>query len=105
MPDRRAARARLFLPFDALDGFRDHLAEKERPQESRKLLSEDDHVRIDHTLRQLKPGDMASIVWYAQGRHLAQRGMILDIDAARGTITIASTAVPINDIVDIRREE
>ena len=49
MPDRRAARARLFLPFDALDGFRDHLAAKERPQESRKLLSEDDHVRIDHT--------------------------------------------------------
>ena len=56
MPAKHAARARLFLPFDSLKGFREYLAEKEQPQESKKMLSEDDCERIDHLLRQLAPG-------------------------------------------------
>ena len=50
MPAKHAARARLFLPFDSLKGFREYLAEKEQPQESKKMLSEDDCERIDHLL-------------------------------------------------------
>lgn len=57
MPAKHAARARLFLPFDSLKGFREYLAEKEQPQESKKMLSEDDCERIDHLLRRCGPGD------------------------------------------------
>ena len=73
MPAKHAARARLFLPFDSLKGFREYLAEKEQPQESKKMLSEDDCERIDHLLRQLRPGDMAEVIWYAGGHHLPHR--------------------------------
>ena len=73
MPAKHAARARLFLPFDSLKGFREYLAEKEQPQESKKMLSEDDCERIDHLLRQLQPGDMAEVIWYAGGHHITHR--------------------------------
>ena len=54
MPAKHAARARLFLPFDSLKGFREYLAEKEQSQKSKKMLSEEDCERIDHLLRQLR---------------------------------------------------
>ncbi|HJC35698.1 MAG TPA: hypothetical protein H9702_01020 [Candidatus Merdibacter merdavium] len=105
MPAKHAARARLFLPFDSLKGFREYLAEKEQPQESKKMLSEDDCERIDHLLRQLRPGDMAEVIWYAGGHHVTQKGMISCIDVTQRTLTIVSTTIPIPDIVAIRKEE
>lgn len=105
MPAKHAARARLFLPFDSLKGFREYLAEKEQPQESKKMLSEDDCERIDHLLRQLRLGDMAEVIWYAGGHHITQKGMISRIDVTQRTLTIVSTTIPIPDIVAIRKEE
>ena len=100
MPAKHAARARLFLPFDSLKGFREYLAE-----ESKKMLSEDDCERIDHLLRQLRPGDMAEVIWYAGGHHVTQKGMISCIDVTQRTLTIVSATIPIPDIVAIRKEE
>ena len=68
------------------------------------MLSEDDCERIDHLLRQLRPGDMAEVIWYAGGHHVTQKGMISRIDVTQRTLTIVSTTIPIPDIVAIRKE-
>ena len=104
MPAKHAARARLFLPFDSLKGFREYLAEKEQPQESKKMLSEDDCERIDHLLRQLRPGDMAEVIWYAGGHHVTQKGTIYRIDVTQRTFFVVSTTTPITDLLAIRKE-
>lgn len=105
MPAKHAARARLFLPDIPESPSKSQMAETEQPQESKKMLSEDDCERIDHLLRQLRPGDMAEVIWYAGGHHITQKGMISRIDVTQRTLTIVSTTIPIPDIVAIRKEE
>lgn len=61
---QKADRAKLFLPFDALKGFREALAEKERIVVPKTELSEDRKEELDRLLHQIKPGDIITVVYF-----------------------------------------
>ena len=54
-------RAKIFLPFDTLKGFRDALKEKEKIKVDKKLLSNYQKEEIMKVLKELKKGDLVKI--------------------------------------------
>lgn len=100
--DNYAERAKLFLPFDALKGFREALAEKEHIIVPRIELSEEMAEELDRKLRQLRPGDMITAVYYSNSEYVEQSGLISRIDPDRRILQIVETRIPFDDIVEIR---
>ena len=62
MPPSR--RAKQFAPFDALKGLKEAIARKERIPVPRRILSEDAIAEINPQLMSLKPGNIATVVYY-----------------------------------------
>ena len=60
----RVSRAKQFLPFDALVGFREALKEKETEYEAKKELTEDSYEELENSLNRLENGRMAKIKFY-----------------------------------------
>ena len=60
----RVSRAKQFLPFDALVGFREALKEKETEYEDKKELTEDSYEELENTLNRLEIGKKAKIKYY-----------------------------------------
>lgn len=97
-----ADRAKLFIPFDALKGFREALAERERLAVPRRELSEDSAEKLDQKLRRLRPGDMVTVLYYKEGEYVEQAGLVSRIDGARRTLRIVGTEIPFDEIAGIR---
>lgn len=57
----RGNRAKQFMPFDALKGLREALAEKERIIVPKKELSEDQKAELDFKMRQIGKGNMVMV--------------------------------------------
>ena len=62
----RADRAKIFLPFNPLRGFQEALEAQERVRIPRPELSDDAAEALDRALRHLRPGDTASVLYYAR---------------------------------------
>ena len=58
MATKKADRARQFLPFDALKGYKEALKEKQKVIIPKKQLSEDDEQILSFKLNQIKKGIM-----------------------------------------------
>ena len=58
-----ANRAKLFLPFDSLKGFRDYLKCKERVVVDRKQLSSDACEELNRKLQKIQKGQMVKIIY------------------------------------------
>ena len=57
-------RAKLFLSYDALKGFKERIHEKERIVVSKPVLSEDQLYELDWKIKQAKVGEMISVVYF-----------------------------------------
>ena len=57
-------RARIFLPMDALRGFKEALQEKETLKEERKILLEDEQILLSNQLLNLKENLSVLIKYY-----------------------------------------
>ena len=98
---KRADRAKIFAPFDALKGFREALRLKERITVPRMALSEDMKYDLDWKFKQLKPNDMVTIIHYDDGDYIKTTGMISLISLEGRFIQVVNTRICVDDIVDI----
>lgn len=97
-----ADRAKLFMPFDALKGFREALAERERLAVSRRELSEDSSEELNRKLCRLQPGDMVTILYYREEEYVEQSGLVSRIDGTRRVLRVVGTEIPFDEIAGIR---
>lgn len=102
MATERADRAKLFIPFDALKGFREALAEKEHITVPKAELSEEKKEELDFTLNQLRIGTIITIVYFHNDEYLKKTGMVSKISETSRSITVVSTTILFSDIYDIR---
>ncbi|WP_115715281.1 YolD-like family protein [Amedibacterium intestinale] len=101
---KKADRAKIFIPFESLKGFKDYLKEKERVVVERKLLLEDVCEELDRKLHSLKKGDMIRIVYYDKDAYVKIEGMLADIDLEyKKRIRVVNTWIDLEDIVVIER--
>ena len=97
----KVSRAKLFMPFDALKGFREALAAKEHIVVPKIDLSEEMLEELDIKFRQLSPGMMVTIVHYSKDEYVKTTGMIARISVSSRIIQVVNTKIALDDIRSI----
>ena len=97
----RSERAKIFMPFDALKGFKEALKEKEKIVVEKIILSEEEKDKIIYKLDQLKKGMMIKIVYYCNDQYLEFKGILAKINPINKTITIVKEVIKVEDILSI----
>lgn len=100
-------RAKIFIPFEPLRGFRAALAERERraaivPRED---LSQEQRERLSDTMRQLAPGDMVLVRHYARDHYERTQGLVARVSEADACLWVVGTRVAFGDIAELDRLE
>lgn len=95
-------RAEQFLAFDALKGLKEALREKEKVRVDKKDLSEEDMIRINQVLCNLKKNMLVKVVYYSDGEYLQIEGMVSKIEPVYKKLIIVKEEIHFNDILDIR---
>ena len=98
-------RARQFLPFDALSGFKKEIKKKERIIVKKKELSEDEIEILNQRLMLVKEGMMISIIYFDNDEYVKKEGIVTNIDYIYKTITIVQEKILIENIIELTSEE
>lgn len=94
-------RAEQFLAFDALKGLREALKEKEKIKVDKKDISEENAIKINKTLSQIKKYMIVNVVYYKEGEYIRLEGIVSKIDKVYKKIVIVKEEISFNDINDI----
>ena len=100
-----ADRAKQFLPFDALKGFREALQEKERIIVPKKELSEEEREELDLSFRRVHRGDIIRVVYYHDGEYVEKAGMVAKIEESSRILTVVQTKILFEDILEIENKD
>ena len=101
----RENRAKQFMPFAALKGYEEALAEKERIVVEKIELTDESKDELDRKLHILKKNDIAEIVYYNNDEYLKITGMVSRIDLDAKIIRIVNTKISFDDLYDIQIAE
>ena len=100
----KTARAKQFLPFDALKGLQEALREKEIEYEERKELSEETLHELDDILNRIERGDIVAIKYYKARRYSEIKGRVTKIDVIKKKIQIDNeNNINMVDVVSLSR--
>ena len=100
----KTARAKQFLPFDALKGLQEALREKEIEYEERKELSEETLHELDDILNRIEIGDIVTIKYYKARRYSEIKGRVTKIDVIKKKIQIDNeNNINMVDVVSLSR--
>ncbi len=91
-------RAKIFMPFDALPGFREALAERERIAVPRSELSVDAQEELDRKIKETRPGDLVTVIYYSRDEYVKLYGLVSKIDCERRILQVAGCEVPFSDL-------
>lgn len=99
----RAERAKIFIPFDALRGYREALREMERQVEAepRGELSDDALAELDWQFHRLEPGMQVRIEYFHEGARAQASGPVLDCNDSTRTLTVGDACIALDDIQSI----
>ncbi len=101
----RADRAKQFMPFDGLKGFREALSEKERIIVPKRILSEEQKEALDWKLNQVQLRDILTVEYYQNDEYVQVTGMVARIDKTSKILKIVNTKIPFVDISDLQGTE
>lgn len=99
IPMSAADRAKQFMPFAALKGLPEALAEKERPREPRRELSEDSAARLNEQLCSLQRGRVVTAVYYTGTAYTQLTGTVTRVDRTGHVLELDRTAIPMADLL------
>lgn len=101
----RQERAKQFIPFDALKGFRELLKEKEKVIVPKVELSEEAGEELDRKLRAVKRNDVVTVIYFQKGEYLKVTGMVARLDMTARVLQIVNTKIAFEDIYKIEGEK
>lgn len=96
-------RAKQFLPFDALSGFRQAISKIEEELDDRKELSEDLEKMLDLKIRTLKRGDKIMVTYYEQNKYLEIIDSLIKVDKVLHSIKLKSKTIKLKDVIDVKK--
>ena len=96
-------RAKIFIPFDALKGFREELERRERKVMASDApeLMEERCDEISRELASLSRGDEVVVAHFSDGYSRRTLGSFSSLDQARGEVLIAGESIALSSIVDL----
>lgn len=104
MVNKKADRARQFLPFDALKGYRQAILNKEKIIVNKKELSEDDALNLSYKLSLVKCKEVITVIYYDGENYVSLQGMVSKVCLEERYIKIVKTKICIDDIINISGE-
>ena len=96
-----ASRAKIFMPFDALKGFKEALKEKEKIIVPKITLSEEERDKLIGKLDLLKKGMMIKVIYYLNDQYIEIRGILSMVNEVSKIITIVKEKISVEDILAI----
>lgn len=100
---QHADRARQFMPFAALKGYRDMARARERTAQPRHELTEEEAAALSRTVGALKARDLVDVVCYEHGAYRTVRGTVAAVDEASRTISVAGRQLAFEDVLSVKR--
>ncbi len=97
----KADRAKIFLPFDALKGFREALRKKEKVVVSKKELTEEETDKISYTLLNIKKKMIVKVIYFNKDEYLELIGMVSSNDSIYKKIVVVEEKINYDDIYSI----
>ena len=91
-------RAKIFVPFDPLRGFRAALAERERVSVPEVDLTEEDALVLSSRLSRLSKGSMVAVTYYDGGAYRRVEGCVSRIDLVARELVVVDTRVPLDAV-------
>ena len=105
MQSRTLNRAKLFLSFDSLKGYKEMVKKKERIIVKRPELSEDSYYELDWKIHQIKEGELIKIIYFDRFEFISLEGMVTAIDLEnKKQIKIVDKVIAIDNIMKIEME-
>lgn len=95
-------REKIFMPFDALKGFRQALSEKELPNEQKIGLSEETQNELTQTLLSVKKRDLVRVKYYNNQHYLNIQGSVEQVDFIFKHIIIDGQKILFENILEIQ---
>ncbi len=99
-----AERAKQFMPFAAVRGLEQALAEKEREMGfgQKDTLSEEQAAALDRRLRGLIRGETVAVTYFSHGSYQTRTGIFDEVDPIYRTLSLEDeTVIAIDDIKEI----
>ena len=97
-------RAKIFMPFDALNGFREALRDVERVYEEKKELSSDIFEELNEKIKALNISDLVTIKHYYDEIYIETTGIVKKIDKYKKLIYIDNSIISFDDIIQINKK-
>ncbi len=94
-------RAKQFMPFAAVKGLNEALAEKETLYGQKVKFAEDAADDINRILSSVVPGSSVEIAYYSGSEYTAAAGEIIYIDTVKRRLGISGDNVNFDDIISI----
>lgn len=98
-------RARQFLPFDALKGFKEAIKKREKIKVDKIELSEDLAAELSYKLSQVKKGMIIKVIHYQDDEYIETFGMVSEFNETFGYLKIVIKKILFIDILDIKNDE
>jgi hypothetical protein len=99
--DYYAERAKIFMPFDALKGFKEALKEKEKIIVEKIELSEEEKDKLIYKLDHLKKGLLIKVVYYNNQEYIELKGIVAMINVLSKIVTIVDKKIRVEDILSL----
>lgn len=100
--DDRLDRAKQFMPFDALKGFREALLEKERIVDSKVLLSEEQFSYLNDVVLSIDIGSVIVVTFYSNNKYIDKIFTIKKLSIDKNKIVLNNYKIFFSDIKDIK---
>jgi alkyl sulfatase BDS1-like metallo-beta-lactamase superfamily hydrolase len=97
----RQERAKQFMPFSVLKGYEEALREKEKIVVERRELSEDKKEELDLIFKDIKTGQIITVIYYHNEEYIKLTGMVAKIDIDGGYIQVVEKKISFSDIYDL----
>lgn len=94
-------RAKQFMPFDALKGFKEEINKRKRVVVAKRELSEDDLQELQNKVYLINTGMIVEITYYDNDQYVKIKGMVSKINFDLKYIVIVKTKINIDCIVNI----
>ena len=94
-------RAKQFLPFAALKGLPEALAEKERVVVPKIILTEDMSEELNRKMQQIQPAMIIGVVYFHKDEYLKVTGMVARFNISSRVLQVVNTKISFDDVLDI----
>lgn len=94
-------RAKQFMPFDALKGFREMLHFVEKQKLEKKDFSSDFLIVLDEKLNNLKKGMNIKVTYFCDLNYIDTCGIVKSVDVINQSLILLNTKINFDDIMDI----